>query len=176
MSSSVPAQKAWRPPTPALSCEGGGEMGGSTVMPRAFVCCSAMLDSSRRDRHRQRATTLPVGGPARLLELEYASNDRQVSRRAPAALDHVREPREGSEARAEERALGEVRVEWQVVRIHRPLEERPAAVEQHVAEVSLRVAEVAAPVDDPGEPTRRLADDHVLHLQIAVNEPRRSQV
>jgi acetyl esterase/lipase len=92
---------------------------------------------------------------ASLLELEHASNDGHVSRRALAAFDRVREPPEGSEARAEERALGEFRVEGQVVRIHRPPEERPAAMEEHVAEVSRRVAEPTAPVDDPGETTGR---------------------
>jgi hypothetical protein len=68
------------------------------------------------------------------------SNNGQLSRRAPSALDHVREPPEAL-SRAKERALGEFRVEGQVVRRHGSLEERPAAVEEHVAEVSSRIAE-----------------------------------
>ena len=73
-----------------------------------------------------------------------------LSPRLTASASH-----EGAEPRAEERALGEFCVERQVVRIHRPLEALPAAVEEHVAEVSHRVAEPTAPVDDPRETTSR---------------------
>src|SRR5690348_777460 len=104
------------------------------------------------------------------LELEHAPNARQISRWASALRKCVPEIVDRSQARAEARALDEFRIEWQVICIERAPEERPAAVNEHVAEVAHRIAEARAPVDDAREPASSRADEHVIHLEVVVNE------
>src|SRR5262245_17373306 len=111
-----------------------------------------------------------------LLELEHPLDRGQVSRLVSAVRDRVTKPVEGSEARVEERALGELRVERYVIGAERSLEKRPAAEKEHVAEVSRRISEPTAPINDAGKATGRSADQDVLRLEIVVNESRRPAV